>query len=85
MSRDVTVDFIGINEMHAINVVLHLINAYNLIYVKTDSCDPIFGANYYSNRKKLVTQVKIPMRINNARKKLDPKNRLYGLILTYYD
>ena len=46
---------------------------HNRNYIKVDSHDPIFGANYYSNSKKLVMRIKISMSSDNARKIIGSK------------
>ena len=45
--------------------------------VKAGSHDPIFGSDFYSNSKKLLTRTSISISWNNARKKSDPKIRSY--------
>ena len=51
---------------------LHLIST-TVLLVKAGSHNPIFGTNYYSNSKKLVTRINISMSWNNARKIIGSK------------
>ena len=40
--------------------------------LKAGSHNPIFGSDFYSNSKKLLTRINISMSRNNAREKSDP-------------